>query len=74
MSAFYKKPPATQKNTNYEWPPKRIERTVKVSRQEPPPATEESFLKPLKFEYFFVWEKSNERKFNVHTGEGRKSR
>jgi hypothetical protein len=34
---FYKRPPTTQKSPAYEWPPKRIERPVKISRQEPPP-------------------------------------
>lgn len=33
---FYKKPAAAQ-NRNFDWPPKRPERVVKVSRQEPPP-------------------------------------
>lgn len=45
---FYKRPPTTQKTQAYDWPPKRIERPVRVSRQEPPPpqvtsADEESF-------------------------------
>lgn len=43
---FYKKPAASQKS-NFDWPPKRIERPVKVSRQEPPqpPAEEVRTLK-----------------------------
>lgn len=33
---FYKKAAATPKG-NFDWPPKRIERPVRVARQEPPP-------------------------------------
>lgn len=33
---FYKKAAATPKS-NFDWPPKRIERPVRVARPEPPP-------------------------------------
>lgn len=42
MSApFYKKPAPAK--SGFDWPPKKVERPVKVSRQEPPVIEQESF-------------------------------
>lgn len=44
---FYKKPAAAK--SGFDWPPKKVERPVKISRQEPPPEQAKAARKIWKF-------------------------